>query len=170
LIIVLDADDIILVEIAPGLPLDQFQLALAGAPNLGGPDATCSARTTGEHLLPGCSRICSVHFGRTGGRLFIRLSRWCWRPFLLLGHDLLESALKSRHDVNGIWRTEFVSVQLFPVKPAMSISDATKQPRHPCGAGMLVIFYEKNGFDARYGRSDCAFAKARGSTSRPCRS
>jgi hypothetical protein len=31
-------------------------------------------------------------------------------------------------------------------------------------------FDEKNGFDARYGRPRCASAKARGSTSRPCRS
>ena len=88
----------------------------------------------------------------------------------MLRHDLLESALKSRHDVNGIWRTEFVSVQLFPVKPVRSISDAAKQPRHRYGAGMLVIFDEKNGFDARYGRPGCASAKARDSTSRPCRS
>jgi len=63
--------------------------------------------------------------------------------------DLLESALTCWHDVKSIWRTEFVSVQLFSVKPVRLISDATKQPRHRFGAGMFVIFDQKNWLDTR---------------------
>src|SRR6266850_4881012 len=69
------------------------------------------------------------------------------RPSLLLGHYLLESALTCWHDIKSIWRTEFVSVQLFSVKPVRLISDATKQPRHRFGAGMFVIFDQKNWLD-----------------------
>src|SRR5260370_23795659 len=67
-------------------------------------------------------------------------------------HHLLESTLTCRHDIKSIWRTEFVSVQFFSVKPVRLISDATKQPRHRFGAGMFVIFDQKNRLDTRYGR------------------